>query len=50
MNFDFISDDNFRNILQRDFEELNKCIEIKASKSVLILSGSIIEAILTDYL
>jgi len=49
INFDFISDDNFRDILQRDFEELNKCIEIKASKSVLILSGSIIEAILTDY-
>ena len=49
MNFDFISDEKFRTILIRDFEELNKCLEAKASKSVLILSGSIIESILTDY-
>jgi hypothetical protein len=35
--------------LTRDFEELNKCLDAKASKSVLILSGSIIESILTDY-
>lgn len=49
MNFDFISDVTFRNILERDFDELSRCVECKASKSVLILSGSIIEAILTDY-
>ncbi|MEX2437770.1 MAG: hypothetical protein WD449_00790 [Candidatus Babeliales bacterium] len=49
MNFDFITDGKFRFILKRDFEELNKCIETKASKSVLILSGSIIESVLTDY-
>lgn len=50
MEFDFISDEKFRSILIRDFEELNKCLEAKATKSVLILSGSIIESILTDYL
>jgi len=49
MNFDFITDEKFRNILERDYEELSQCIESKSSKSVLILSGSIIEAILTDY-
>lgn len=49
MKFDFITDEKFRNILERDYEELTQCIESKSSKSVLILSGSIIEAILTDY-
>lgn len=49
MKFDFISDQSFRDILERDFEELNKCVENGCTKSVLLLSGSIIEAILTDY-
>ncbi len=49
MKFDFIFDQDFRNILERDFEELNKCVENGCTKSVLLLSGSIIEAILTDY-
>lgn len=49
MEFDFISDTKFRNILKRDFLELEKCLEIKANKAVLVLSGSIIEAILTEY-
>jgi len=49
MEFDFISDTKFRNILKRDFLELEKCLEIKANKAVLVLSGSIVEAILTEY-
>lgn len=49
MKFDFISDQGFRDILERDFEELNRCVENSCTKSVLLLSGSIIEAILTDY-
>lgn len=49
MKFDFITDDKFRIILERDYEELTQCLESKSSKSVLILSGSIVEAILTDY-
>ena len=49
MDFDFITDEKFRTILIRDFEELEKCIENTASKSVLILSGSIIESVLSDY-
>jgi len=49
MTFDFISDQKFRDILERDFEELNICAKNNCVKSVLILSGSIIEAILADY-
>jgi len=49
MEFEFISDDSFQDILKRDFQELTKCRETKSSKSVLILSGSILEALLTDY-
>lgn len=49
MNFDFISDNNFKELLTRDFLELKKCIENKCTKSTLVLSGSIIEAILTEY-
>lgn len=49
MNFDFISDNNFKELLTRDYLELKKCIEHKCIKSTLVLSGSIIEAILTEY-
>lgn len=49
MQFEFISDKAFRIILERDYEEVQKCLETKCSKSVLVLSGSIIEALLTDY-
>lgn len=49
MKFEFISNNNFREILERDFEELNICVENNCLKSVLLLSGSIIEAILIDY-
>lgn len=49
MNFDFISDKNFRELLIRDYQELKDCEESKATKSILILSGSIMEAVLTEY-
>jgi hypothetical protein len=49
MNFDFISDKKFRELLIRDFQELKNCIESKSVKSVLVLSGSIIEAVLTEF-
>lgn len=50
MNFDFISDDKLKQILIRDYNELTSCTDCKAYKSVLILTGSIVEAILVDYL
>lgn len=49
MQFDFIHDRNFKALLERDYEEIGKCIEAKAAKSVLLLCGSIIEAVLSDY-
>lgn len=49
MDFDFISNTKFRALLKRDFIELETCYKAKASKSVLILTGSIIEAILVEY-
>lgn len=49
MIFDFVHDKGFKLILERDYKELSLCLDINASKSVLILSGSIIEAVLSDY-
>jgi hypothetical protein len=49
MQFEFVSDETFQTILERDYEEAKSCLDTKASKSILILSGSIIEALLTDY-
>ncbi|MFD1096120.1 hypothetical protein [Salegentibacter chungangensis] len=49
MTFDFINDNKFRKILERDYNELRDCYNVKASKSILILSGSIVESVLTDY-
>lgn len=48
-NFEFISDNRFRIILDRDYNELIKCFDSGCYKSVLILSGSIIESVLVEY-
>lgn len=47
--FDFINDDKFRAILERDFKELETLYSNKASKSVMVLTGSLIEAVLVEY-
>lgn len=47
--FDFIADLKFKSLLERDFEELQECINNKLSKSVMLLSGSIIEAVLLEF-
>ena len=47
--FDFISDDKLKAMLIRDYEELQVCLKHHALKSVLILSGGIIEAVLLEY-
>ncbi len=49
MNFDFITDKKLKELLERDFQELKNCIEVNATKSILILSGSIMEAVLIEY-
>ncbi len=47
--FEFISNTGFRKILNRDYDELEKCVNVGASKAVVVISGSIIEAILIEY-
>ena len=49
MNFDFVTDSRFKDLLLRDYQELKICFDNKSSKAVLILSGSIIEASLVEY-
>ncbi len=49
MEFDFVGDRFFQQILKRDFKEVEKCIEIGAYKAALVISGSILETILSDY-
>lgn len=45
----FITDDILREMILRDVAELELCVKYDLHKSALILSGSIIEAILVDY-
>src|ERR1700694_2933227 len=49
-SFDFISEDKFRNALGSDYREILRCLEVGASKAVHVLAGSIVEALLVDYL
>jgi hypothetical protein len=48
--FDFIRDQELRAGLEADYEELEACARAKAWKAVHVLAGSIVEAILVDYL
>jgi adenylate kinase family enzyme len=48
--FAFITSEDFRESLESDYAELKACVDAKAWKSVHVLSGSILEAILVDYL
>ncbi len=48
--FDFVGDESLRASLDADYGELQKCLHAEAWKSVHVLAGSIIEAILIDYL
>lgn len=49
-NFDFISEQSYKKILIRDYEEIKLAIKNNAIKSAAVLSGSIVEALLTDFL
>jgi hypothetical protein len=50
LTFDFITDDQFRISLQTDYREMVRAVEIGAWKAVHVLAGSIIEALLVEYL
>lgn len=45
----FITDEQLRNMIERDKKELDRCLEHQLCKSTLLLAGSIIEAILVDF-
>jgi|HubBroStandDraft_5_1064220.scaffolds.fasta_scaffold73069_2 hypothetical protein len=50
MDFDFISDQNFRASLVNDYRELENCTEAGSLKAVHVLAGSIVEALLIEFL
>ncbi|HEY4034786.1 MAG TPA: hypothetical protein VGL94_12570 [Ktedonobacteraceae bacterium] len=50
LNFDFVSDEKFRFSLEKDYQELTSSLQNGAWKAAHLLAGSIIEAILMDYL
>lgn len=50
LSFDFITDEQFRMSLEADYAELTAALGAGAAKSALVLSGSIVEAVLADYL
>ena len=50
IDFGFISDDAFRASLESDWQEIESCLKAKCWKGVHVLAGSIVEAVLLDYL
>jgi hypothetical protein len=48
--FSFVKDPELRKILERDYKEIQRAYNAKCWKSVIIVSGGAIEAILTDLL
>jgi len=48
--FKFVTSQNYKELLEKDYTEIKISLENEAYKSVVILSGSLAEAILTDYL
>jgi len=50
ISFDFIIDEQLRESLESDYRELLACLSSRAWKATHVLSGSIVEALLVDYL
>ena len=48
--FNFITDEVFRDSLESDYSEMMDCLAAKSWKAVHVLAGSIVEAVLIDYL
>lgn len=48
--FAFIADEPLRLSLETDYREFHKCIAAEAWKAAIVLSGSIVEALLVDHL
>jgi len=50
IKFQFIRDEGLHQLLERDYQEIQRALGARCWKSVIILSGGAIEAILTDLL
>jgi len=50
LDFDFITDEQFRRSLVSDYKELKECQEAGSWKAIYVLAGSIVEAMLIEYL
>ncbi len=50
LSFDFITNPQFRESLESDFREMENCLAKEAWKAAQVLAGSIVEALLIDYL
>src|SRR5579872_2925896 len=50
LSFDFITQPEFRKSLEADLGEMQRCLSVNAHKSVHVIAGSIVEALLIDYL
>lgn len=50
IEFDFITDEQFRSSLLNDYREMSLCQESGSWKAVHVLAGSIVEAVLVEYL
>src|SRR5438034_1233810 len=48
--FDYITSKDFRESLESDYGEMRRCFEASSWKSTQVLAGSIVEALLADYL
>jgi len=44
----FITDDKLRSMIERDKNELDRCLEHNLYEATMLLAGSIIEAMLVD--
>jgi len=49
-DFSFITDSDLRSIIQRDYEEIDKCLGVAACKAATVMCGSVMEALLLDRL
>jgi hypothetical protein len=49
-SFDFVASDEYRACLERDAEELVRCLQAGAWKSAHVMASSLIQAALTEYL
>ena len=47
---DFMASDEFRQVLEADLKEMRTCFESNAWKATHVLAGSIVEAVLVDYI